>query len=88
MWNFLDYTCSAFPVTTVNPTLDIPDERPTSFYNHEDEAVFQLYQPETFWNAPVGAQLVGRPQEEEAVIAMTEIVDAAVKVYKAKHNLK
>ena len=32
-----------------------------------------------FWNAPVSLQLVGRAQEEEAVIAMTEIVDAALK---------
>lgn len=30
-------------------------------------------------NAPVGLQLVGRTLEEEAVIAMTEIVDAALK---------
>lgn len=38
-----------------------------------------LDDPETFWNAPVSLQLVGRAQEEEAVIAMTEIVDAALK---------
>jgi amidase len=35
--------------------------------------------PETFKNAPVGLQLVGQSQEDEAVIAMTEIVDAALK---------
>jgi Asp-tRNA(Asn)/Glu-tRNA(Gln) amidotransferase A subunit family amidase len=40
--------------------------------------------PETFKNAPVGLQLVGRSQEEEAVIAMTEIVDAALKAHKAR----
>lgn len=39
--------------------------------------------PETFKNAPVGLQLVGQCQEDEAVIAMTEIVDAALK---AKHD--
>jgi amidase len=37
--------------------------------------------PETFKNAPVGLQLVGRNQEDEAVIAMTEIVDAALKAH-------
>jgi amidase len=40
--------------------------------------------PETFKNAPVGLQLVGRSQEEEAVIAMTEIVDVALKAHKAR----
>lgn len=39
--------------------------------------------PELFVNAPVGLQLVGRCQEEEAVIAMTEIVDAALKQAKS-----
>ena len=39
--------------------------------------------PETFKNAPVGLQLVGQCQEDEAVIAMMEIVDAALR---AKHD--
>jgi len=34
--------------------------------------------PETFQNAPVCLQLVGRTLEEEAAIKMTEIVDAAL----------
>ena len=37
---------------------------------------------ETFKNAPVALQLVGGTLEEEAVIAMTEIVDAALKARK------
>ena len=35
--------------------------------------------PETFKGAPIGLQLVGRTLEEEAFIAMTEVVDAAIK---------
>jgi hypothetical protein len=34
--------------------------------------------PETFKNAPVSLQLVGRTQEDEAVVAMTEIVKFAL----------
>ncbi len=45
-----------------------------SFYLPDD--------PTTFSNAPVGLQLVGRSQEEEAVLAMTEIVDSALSQYK------
>ena len=37
--------------------------------------------PDTFKNAPVGLQLAGQPYEEEAVLAMTEIVDAALKLH-------
>ena len=35
--------------------------------------------PETFYNAPVCLQLVGRTLEEEAVIKMTEVVDGLLK---------
>jgi amidase len=38
-----------------------------------------LDDPVTFKGAPIGLQLVGRTLEEEAVIAMTEVVDAAIK---------
>lgn len=37
--------------------------------------------PKTFENAPISVQLVGRTLEEEAVIGMGEIVDAALKAY-------
>jgi len=33
-----------------------------------------------FENAPVGLQVMGRSQEEEAIIAMTEIIDNALKI--------
>jgi Asp-tRNA(Asn)/Glu-tRNA(Gln) amidotransferase A subunit family amidase len=46
---------------------------PTLILISEDDS------PETFKNAPVGLQLVGQNQEDEAVIAMTEIVDAALR---------
>lgn len=39
--------------------------------------------PETFKDAPVSVQVVGRRLEEEAVIAMSEIVDVAVKSFKS-----
>jgi amidase len=35
-----------------------------------------------FHGLPVGLQLIGRTQEEEGVIAMTEVVDQALKAYK------
>jgi amidase len=38
--------------------------------------------PDTFKNVPLRLQLVGRSQGEEAVIAMTEIVHAALNTHK------
>jgi len=78
LWNALDYTTSTFPVTFVDPKVDLP-VAPHQFYNSEDEAVYKLYSPDLFAGCPVNLQLTGRSQEEEGVIAMTEIVDRALK---------
>ncbi|KAF9241344.1 amidase signature enzyme [Melanogaster broomeanus] len=82
VWNALDYPASVFPVTTVDQTLDLKKAR-ESFVDGFDQMNHELYDPEVFKNAPVCLQLVGRTLEEEAVIAMTEIVDAALKAVKA-----
>jgi amidase len=81
VWNALDYPATIFPVTTVDSILDgkVP---PHDFYNDFDKDVYEMYDPEKFKNAPVCLQLVGRTLEEEAVIGMTEIVDAALSAAK------
>ncbi|KAJ6559048.1 general amidase [Mycena vulgaris] len=75
--NALDYACSVFPVTIVDPALDDPHP-PHRFYNHEDEHIYKLYNSELFPGCPVALQLIGGTQEEEAVIGMTEIVADAL----------
>ncbi|EIM92443.1 general amidase [Stereum hirsutum FP-91666 SS1] len=79
IWNCLDYPACTFPVTTVDETLDKP--KPAhNFYNERDQQCYELYDsPTTFKNAPVSLQLVGHTLEEEAVVGMTEVVDAALK---------
>ncbi|PCH36161.1 general amidase [Wolfiporia cocos MD-104 SS10] len=79
VWNALDYTASVFPVTTVNPDVDIK-QPPHEFSNSLDKFYYEMYELETFRGAPIGLQLVGRMLEEEAVLAMTKIVDDALKV--------
>ncbi|KAH9479411.1 Acetamidase [Psilocybe cubensis] len=76
--NAMDYTTSVFPVTRVDPKVDIPKE-PHEFYNHEDEAIYKLYRTDLFDGCPVGLQLIGKTLEEEAVMRMTFIVDDALK---------
>ncbi|OCH96445.1 general amidase [Obba rivulosa] len=78
VWNALDYPACIFPVTRVDPELDAQQPR-QEFLNEKDKESYEIYDPAKFWNAPVGLQLIGRTMEEEAVIAMTEIVDAALK---------
>ncbi|KAI0778159.1 general amidase [Trametes elegans] len=78
VWSSLNYPCCAFPVTSVDPSLDAK-RPPHTFLTADDKENYELYDPETFKNAPIGLQLVGGTLEEEAVIAMTEVVDAALK---------
>ncbi|EIW75737.1 general amidase [Coniophora puteana RWD-64-598 SS2] len=85
--NAMDYACSGFPVTVVDPEQDMPHD-PHDFHNHEDAAFYKLYHHELFAGLPVGLQLIGRTLEEEAVIGMTEIVDGIVKDYKKRNNLQ
>ncbi|KAK7048484.1 general amidase [Favolaschia claudopus] len=75
--NALDYSCSVFPVTFVDPEVDDPHP-PHRFYNHEDEHIYKLYNSDLFPGCPVALQLIGGTQEEEAVIGMTEIVVEAL----------
>ncbi|KIJ25609.1 hypothetical protein M422DRAFT_55911 [Sphaerobolus stellatus SS14] len=82
MWNALDYPSLAFPVTTVDPKLD-KVKPPHQFLSEDDEAAYALFildeGPELFKDAPIGLQVVGRTGEDEAVIAMGEIIDKALK---------
>ncbi|KAG6888252.1 hypothetical protein C0995_009453 [Termitomyces sp. Mi166 len=79
VWNVLDYPALVIPVSTVDPVLDI--KKPAhQFLSDLDKLIYELYDsPETFKDAPIGFQVIGRTHEDEAVIAMAEIVDAAMK---------
>ncbi|KAF5368405.1 hypothetical protein D9758_002315 [Tetrapyrgos nigripes] len=83
IWNGLDYAALVIPVSKVDQALDVQRPR-NQFYNDTDKALYESYNPETFKNAPISVQVVGRTLEEEAVIAMSEIVDNALKTSKAK----
>ncbi|KAG6873896.1 hypothetical protein C0995_009675 [Termitomyces sp. Mi166 len=78
VWNVLDCPALVIPVSRVDPMLDV--RKPAhEFLSDSDKAIYDLYEPETFKDAPIAFQIVGMPQEDEAVIAMAEIVDAAMK---------
>jgi len=80
LWNALDYTVAVLPVTTVNPDLDI-QHPPHEFRNYEDKWIYDTFDPILNKGCPVGLQVVGQRQEEEATIAIAEIVDNALKAF-------
>ncbi|KJA21303.1 hypothetical protein HYPSUDRAFT_165783 [Hypholoma sublateritium FD-334 SS-4] len=83
VWNVLDYASLVIPTgLSVDPVLDVP--KPAhDFLTGPDKVNYEIYAPADFKYAPIAIQVTGRTLEEEAVIAMGEIVDAAL-----KNNLK
>ncbi|KAG8725405.1 hypothetical protein FRC09_000046 [Ceratobasidium sp. 395] len=82
LWNALDYTVGVIPVTVVDPELDKPAP-PHDFYSDVDRDIYYMYKPEVYKDAPIGLQIVGQTLEEEAVLAMMEEVEDALKRYKS-----
>ncbi|EPQ57091.1 amidase [Gloeophyllum trabeum ATCC 11539] len=78
VWNLLDYAALVIPVSKLDEKVDVK-QPPHKFLSKEDENVYNLYEPATFKNAPIAVQVVGRTLEEEGVIGMAELVDAALK---------
>ncbi|TFK57269.1 general amidase [Heliocybe sulcata] len=78
VWNALDYPALVLPVTEVDPSVDIVKTQERLF-GPQDESLYKMYDPEIFKGAPVGVQLVTQSQEEEALLAMGQIVDDSLK---------
>ncbi|KZT29148.1 general amidase [Neolentinus lepideus HHB14362 ss-1] len=78
VWNGLDYTALVIPVSRVDENVDVKLP-PHQFLSKDDEDNYNMYDSATFNNAPIAVQLVGRTLEEEGVIGMAEIVNAALK---------
>jgi Asp-tRNA(Asn)/Glu-tRNA(Gln) amidotransferase A subunit family amidase len=76
-WNLLDYPGVVFPVTTVNPDLDVADAGYEA-KNPQDSFVHDMYTSETFADAPVSLQIVGRRQEDEKVLAALVEIERAM----------
>jgi len=76
VWNLLDYTALAFPVSTVSAT---KDPLPSEVYkprNDLDAWNWSQYNPESMDGHPVGLQIVGRRFEEEKVLGITKVFEA------------
>lgn len=76
-WNLLDYPGVVFPVTTVDPILDVADTNYTP-RNTQDAFVHEMYSPEIFANAPLSLQVIARRQEDEKVLAALIEIERAM----------
>ncbi|TKA57543.1 hypothetical protein B0A55_10800 [Friedmanniomyces simplex] len=80
IWNLLDYPSVVLPVKdfTISPTQDAKDPAYQPRDNPFDKANHELYDPEIWQGHPVTLQLVGRPYRDEALIAVSEVMDSIV----------
>ncbi|PPQ73618.1 hypothetical protein CVT26_010526 [Gymnopilus dilepis] len=79
IWNALNYATLVLPTGLLaNPSIDVR-KPPHAFFTDLDKATYDFYDPARCAGAPISVQLVGRTSEEEALIAMGEIVDVALK---------
>ncbi|XXH00561.1 hypothetical protein Hte_006909 [Hypoxylon texense] len=75
--NLMNYSVVVIPVTKADKNVDTFDDSYTPL-NDTDELNWKAYDPEVYHGAPVGLQIVGRKFEEEKVLAIAEIVCAAL----------
>jgi amidase len=75
IWNILDYTALAFPVSTVSKVLDPFPGAPYQPRNDQDAWNWGVYEPESMDGHPVGLQIVGRKLEEEKVLGVAAVFE-------------
>lgn len=78
MWNVLDWAAATVPVLRADPALD-PREEEYTPRSEMDERVWRQYDPEAYAGGPVSVQVVGRRMEEEKVLAICGVLEAALK---------
>jgi Asp-tRNA(Asn)/Glu-tRNA(Gln) amidotransferase A subunit family amidase len=76
-WNLLDYPSLSFPVTRVDPTVDLREEDYVP-KNEQDRFNHELYDPARYVGAPIGLQLVTRRYEDEKCLDVLEAVEEAM----------
>ncbi|KAJ7070811.1 general amidase [Mycena amicta] len=82
--NVLDYPAVIIPVgAKVDPVLDVKQSR-SEFYSPNDKDNYNRYDPALYANAPISIQVVARTMEDEAVLAMSKVVDDALLAARSK----
>lgn len=77
-WNLVDYPSVTFPVTSVDPKVDVVDESYVP-RNDKDKFNHELYHPDRFEHAPIGLQLVALRSHDELVLEAMKLVECAIR---------
>lgn len=80
MWNLLDYPSTIVPLKTfkIDAATDPKDADFTPLDNNPfDKMNHEIYDPELWKDLPMCIQVVRQPYEDEDLLAVTEVVDAA-----------
>ncbi|GAA5948869.1 hypothetical protein JCM3775_003646 [Rhodotorula graminis] len=79
--NICDYPSAVFPVTLVDPALDLKAD-PHEFATPFDKLNYERYDADVYRGAPVALQVYARKGEDEATIRFAEICAAALEASK------
>ena len=85
VWNVVDSPVGVVPVTRVDPARDELSEKwraapcdGSKLLENDIYGPKGAYNPSAMKGLPVGVQVVGRPWEEEKVLAIMHVIDAAL----------
>lgn len=84
VWNILDYSAITFPVTTVDPKVDVLPVEPYEPRNDLDKWNWELYDLNTMAGHPVNLQIIGRKLEEEKVLGAALVVEKLLRTSQIK----
>lgn len=77
-FNLVDYPAGVFPASVVKPDDDRKESK-TEFLSDMDKYCSEIYDPEVFWNAPVGLQVVGQRWDDEATLEALTLIAKTVR---------
>ena len=85
-WNLMDYPAAVFPLgrfvargyRSTDVSADLSPARGSP--NAEERFISEQWNPETYDNAPISLQLIGRRLNEEKVLGMLNSVEAALRL--------
>ncbi|KAL6307698.1 amidase [Sparassis latifolia] len=90
-WNLLDFPAVVFPTGRFSSQNYTPSDVSEEFIPHAgarnkvEEIVRKQWSPETYDNACIGLQLIGRRLNEEKLLGMLRVVEDAVRTFGAEN---
>lgn len=80
MLSTIDFTTCVVPITWADKDIDVRSKEYNEYspVDERDRKVWEEYDPDVYHHAPVAIQIIARKLEEEKVLALAEVVVAAL----------